>query len=132
MGIIALFLENDFLRTLVELADDEPDTATAWVTTAVVLAVLVALLIFAFKGFRKYMAEIARRKIWTRRQTWLAIVVGFVPIFLSLLVIRWFSLDYTNFISIGDLFKGTLFAWLVYLILMVLGHLVSPWRRELI
>ena len=32
----------------------------------------------------------------------------------------------------AGLLKGTFFAWILYLIFMVIGHLVSPWRRELI
>ncbi|HRI05261.1 MAG TPA: hypothetical protein PLL77_16105, partial [Pyrinomonadaceae bacterium] len=108
------------------------DTAFNWVIIAVVVAVLGAGLVFAFKGFRKSMADIAKKKIWTRRQSWLMVFVGIFPIFFTLLIIWYLSRDYFNFIQIGGLVKGTLFAWLIYLVLMVVGHLVSPWRRELI
>ncbi len=132
MRLIALLLENDFLRMLFAAADDEPDTAVSWMTTLIVTAALAAGLIFAFKGLRKYLADIAKRKIWTRGQTWLMIFVGLFPIFFALLAIWYLNRDYLTFVQIGELFTGTLFAWIIYLVLVILGHLVSPWRRELV
>lgn len=129
-----LFLQDGFLRFFIE--NIEPDnwqeTATSWLITAVVVAVLAAGLMFAIKALRKSMAEIAKRKIWTRGQTWLLILIGIFPIFFVLLTIWYMSRDFLNFIQFGGLVKGTLFAWFLYLIFMVVGHLISPWRRELI
>lgn len=132
--MLAFFLENDFLRLFIDNIepDDWTDTALSWLTVAIVVAVLGAGLIFAFKAMRKSMADIARKKIWTRGQTWLLILIGIFPIFLILMVVWYTSRDYFNFIQIGGLVKGTIFAWLVYLFLMVIGHLISPWRRELV
>ncbi len=108
------------------------EVASRWVITAIVIAVLGAGVIFAFKAFRKSMAEIAKKKIWTRGQTWLLILVGIFPIFLTLLAIWYFDDDFSNYAKIGGLLKGTLLAWFLYVLLMAVGHLVSPWRRELI
>jgi H+/Cl- antiporter ClcA len=132
--MLGFFMESDFLRFFIDNIepDDWADTAMSWLTVAIVVAVLGAGLIFAFKAGRKSMAHIAKNKIWTRGQTWLLILIGIFPIFLTLLVVWYMSRDYFNFIQIGGLLKGTLFAWLIYLFLMVTGHLVSPWRRELI
>lgn len=132
MKLIALLLENDILRMLFEAAEDYPDTASAWMTSATVIAVVIAGLIFAFKAVRKSMADVVHRKIWTRRQTWLTIFMGLFPIFFLLCLVRWLDLDFAAFINLGDLFKGTLFAWLIYVSIMFAGHLVSPWRREII
>jgi len=129
-----LFLQDDFLRFFIE--NIEPDnwqeTATSWLITAVVVAVLAAGLVFAYKALRKSMADIAKRKIWTRGQTWLLILIGIFPIFFVLLAVWYMTRDFLNYVQFGGLVKGTLFAWFLYLILMVIGHLVSPWRRELI
>lgn len=129
-----LFLQDDFLRFFIE--NIEPDnwqeTATSWLITAVVVAVLAAGLMFAVKALRKSMADIAKRKIWTRGQTWLLILIGIFPIFFVLLAVWYMTRDFLNYVQFGGLVKGTLFAWFLYLIFMVVGHLVSPWRRELI
>lgn len=132
--MFAFFLENEFLRLFIDNVepDDWADTAFSWVMVAIVVAVLGAGIVFAFKAARKSMADIAKKKIWTRGRTWLLIFIGIFPIFLVLLLIWYISRDYYNFIQIGGLLKGTLFAWLIYLLLMVIGHLVSPWRRELV
>ncbi len=132
--MLAFFLENDFLRIFIDNVepDDWADTAFSWVLVAIVVAVLVAGGVFAFKAARKSTAGIARKKIWTRGRTWLLIFIGIFPIFLALILIWYMSRDYYNFIQVGGLLKGTLFAWLVYLAVMVAGHLISPWRRELV
>jgi len=132
--MLAFFLENDFLRFFIDNVepDDWADTAMNWVIVAIVVAVLGAGVVFAFKGGRKSMADIAKKKIWTRGQTWLLILVGIFPIFLVLLLVWYMSRDFVSYIEIGGLLRGTLFAWLIYLFLMVIGHLVSPWRRELV
>jgi hypothetical protein len=132
--MLAFFLENEFLRLFIDNIepDDWADTALSWLTVAIVVAILGAGFIFALKAIRKSMADIAKKKIWTRGQTWLLILIGIFPIFLVLLSVWYMSRDYFNFIQIGGLVKGTLFAWLIYLFLMVIGHLASPWRRELV
>ena len=134
MKMFLLFLQDDFLRFFIENIepDDWQETATSWLITAVVVAVLVAGLMFAYKALRKSMADIAKRKIWTRGQTWLLILIGLFPIFFVLLVAWYMTRDFLNYVQFGGLVKGTLFAWFLYLIFMVIGHLVSPWRRELI
>jgi E3 ubiquitin-protein ligase DOA10 len=129
-----LFLQNDFLRLFIN--DIEPDnwqeTATNWVLTAIVVAVLIAGLVFGYKALSKSMADIAKRKVWTRRQTWLLIFTGAFPIFFALLAIWYLTRDFLNYVQFGGLVRGTLFAWGLYLVFMVVGHLVSPWRRELV
>lgn len=129
-----LLLQDNILRLFIE--DMEPDnwqeTATNWLLTAIVVAVLIAGLLFAYKALRKSMADIAKRKIWTRRETWLLIFMGVFPIFFALLAIWYLSRDFLNYVQFGGLVRGTLFAWLLYLVFMVVGHLVSPWRRELL
>ena len=79
------------------------------------------------------MADIAKRKIWTRGQTWLLIFVGLFPIFMVLLII-WYAHQGLFQLSskYGGLLKRDFVAWFLYLLFMFVGHLVSPWRRELI
>ncbi len=129
-----LFLQSDFLRWFIEDIDPDnwEDMAMSWLITAIVVAVLGAGIVFAVKAVRKSMADIAKNKIWTRGQTWLLIFVGIFPIFFALLAVWWLTRDFVNYVQVGGLLKGTFFAWLLYLMFMVVGHLVSPWRRELI
>src|SRR2546429_8925679 len=110
-------LQDNFLRLFID--NIEPDnwqeTAMSWLLTVVVIAVLIAGLVFAYKALRKSMADIAKRKIWTRRRTWLLIFVGIFPIFFLLLAIWYLTRDFLNFVQFGGLVRGTLFAWLLYL-----------------
>lgn len=129
-----LLFQDDFLRLFIENieSDNWQDTATSWLITAIVVAVLSAIITFGIKAFLKASAKLSKEKIWSRGKTWLLIVAGLFPLFLVLLVIWYLTRDFVNFVQIGGLFKGTVFAWLVYALLMIFGHLVSPWRRELI
>jgi len=129
-----LFLENDFLRFFIDDVgpDNWPETAQSWVITTAVVAVLGAGLVFGYKALRKKTSDIARKKIWTRGQTWLLIAVGIFPIFIVLLAIWYMTADFLDYIRVGGLLSGTFFAWILYLVFMIVGHLVSPWRRELI
>lgn len=129
-----LLFQDDFLRLFIENieSDNWQDTAISWLITAIVVAVLGAIMTFGVKAFLKASAKIQVEKIWSRGKTWLLIGIGLLPLFLVLLGIWYFTRDFRNFVLIGGLFKGTVFAWLLYIFLMILGHLVSPWRRELI
>jgi H+/Cl- antiporter ClcA len=129
-----MFLESSFLRLFADNVDPDnwDDTAMSWVITAIVVAILGAGIIFAVKAARKSMADIARKKIWTRGQTWLLIFIGIFPIFIAMWIIWYMQHDFLAVIQIGGLIKGTFFAWLLYVFVMVIGHLVGPWRRELI
>lgn len=136
--MLLIFLQSDFWRNFVRFFIEDIDTdlweqtATSWVITALVVAVLIAGLSFGYKALRKAGASQPDKKIWSRGSTWLSFFIGLFPVFLVLFFIWYLDGDYTNYIKIGGLLKGTLFAWIVYLFLMVVGHLVSPWRRELV
>jgi multisubunit Na+/H+ antiporter MnhB subunit len=129
-----LLLQSSMLEWFLD--DSSPsnweEVATTWLITTVVVSILVVGLVFTFKGLRKSMAEIAKKKIWTRRQTWLLIFVGMLPIFLVVALLWYFNDDFRYYAGIGGLAKGILVGWLLYIVLMSIGHLVSPWRRELI
>lgn len=131
MFVLMFTVYEDFLAFL--MADNTTsgweDVANSWFITTVVVAILGIGLILGFKAYRKSVAGIARNKIWTRRESWLLVFVGIFPIFLILLLIWYTSTDYFDY---AHLLTGTLLAWLIYLVGMVIGHLVSPWKRELI
>lgn len=122
---------TDLLRFLVNDPDYE-ETAGQWFIAAIVVAVLTAGAVFGLKAIRKRIATIAANRIWTRGQTWLLVVSGIFPLFLILAGVWWLTRDFYNFLEIGGLMKGTLIAWVIYAFIMIVGHLVSPWRRELI
>lgn len=129
-----LLLQKDLLRFFINDVSSKTwqDTATNWLITAIVVAALGAGLTFGYKAFRKSTAGLSREKVWRRGETWRLIIIGIFPIFLILLGIWWLTRDFFNFVQAGGLFKGVVFAWLLYLIFMFVGHLVSPWRREII
>jgi hypothetical protein len=68
----------------------------------------------------------------SRGETVILMLVGLVPVFLIMLVLWYATRDYFDVVGVGGLFKGVLFGWLLYLFLMFIGHVASPWRREIL
>lgn len=128
------FLESDFLQFFADNRDydDWDQIALNWVIAAVVVSVICTGLVMAFKWWRKKSAGVIRLEAWSRGETLVLITVGLAPIFLLTLVIYYYSRDFENVVGVGGLVKGILFSWLLYLLLIVAGHAVSPWRHELL
>lgn len=127
-------LDSDFLKffTTNRELDDWQDTATSWVLTALVIAIVGAGLMLSYKWLRKIMAASIVEKTWSRGETMVLMLVGLIPVLLATWVIWYATRDYFNIIGVGGLVKGILFAWLLYLLFMFIGHLLSPWRREIL
>jgi hypothetical protein len=113
-------------------ADGWEDTARSWLIAAVVIAVLCAGLMMFYKWLKKRAAANITKRIWSRGQTVLLILIGLVPLFLIMLTLWYATRDYFDVVGVGGLFKGVLFGWLLYLALMLLGHVAGPWRREIL
>ena len=128
-----ILLANDFLRWFTEnRIKGWEETAQSWLITAIVIAVLSAGMMLLYKLMRKKAARNIREQTWSRGQTMLLIVAGLLPVFLFVSVAWYTSSNFYNVMSLAGLFKGVLFAWVLYVFLMIIGHLASPWRRELI
>lgn len=127
-------MRTDILRFFIDSAepDDWETTAMNWILAAIVVAILCAGLTFGLKALLKAAASHHDKKIWGRGKTWLSFFIGLFPVFVILLIIWYSTRDFVNFIQVGGLFKGVIMAWILYLLVMIVGHLVSPWRRELI
>jgi hypothetical protein len=103
-----------------------------WILAAVVVALVCALLMLAVKWFKKYSAITLVQKAWSRGQTIVLIIVGFLPVLIVLLIIWYTTRNFFNYVGVGGLLKGVVFAWLLYGLMMFTGHLLSPWRREIL
>jgi hypothetical protein len=127
-------LESDFLKFFTDNRelDDWQDTATSWVLTALLIAVLGAGVVLSYKWLRKVLAASIVEKTWSRGETVVLTLVGLIPVLLASLYIWYATRDYFNIIGVGGLIKGILFAWLLYLLFVFIGHLLSPWRREIL
>jgi hypothetical protein len=134
--IVLAFLiqSSSFLRLFVDTCEEEgcEDTALNWVIAALVIAIVCALVMLAFKWLRKYTAINIVQKAWSRGQTFVLILAGFIPVVLVLLVVWYSTRNFFNYVGVGGLLKGVVMAWLLYVLFMFTGHLVSPWRREII
>jgi len=108
------------------------DTGLNWVIAAVVVAVVCALIMLAFKWLRKYMAINIVQKAWSRGQSIVLIIGGLIPAVLMLVTVWYLNRNFFNYVGIGGLLKGVLMSWLLYVFLMFAGHLLSPWRREIL
>jgi hypothetical protein len=125
---------SSFLRLFVDACDEEgcEDTALNWVIAALVIAIVCALVMLAFKWLRKYTAINLIQKAWSRGQTMVLILVGLIPVVIVLMVVWYSTRNFFNYVGVGGLLKGIVMAWLLYVLFMFTGHLVSPWRREII
>ena len=128
-----ILLANDFLKWFTEnRIPGWQDTAQSWLITSIVIAVLCAGLMLLYKLMRKKAARNIVEQTWSPGKTILLILLGLLPVFLCVAAAWYTSSNFYNVMSVPGLFKGVLFAWLLYLLFMVIGHLASPWRRELI
>ena len=133
--MLALILQTSgFLQLFVDSCEDEgcEETALNWVIAAVVVAIVAALLMLAIKWLKKYTAINLIQKAWSRGQTVVLIIVGVLPVLLTLIIIWYTTRNFFNYVGVGGLLKGVVFSWVVYVLLMFTGHLLSPWRREIL
>lgn len=129
-----LFQSSSFLRMFIDSCDEEgcEDTAMSWFIAVLVIAIVCALLMLAFKWMRKYTAMNIVQKAWSRGQTVVLILIGLVPVLIVLLIAWYTTRNFFNYVGVGGLLKGIVFSWLLYVVFMFTGHLVSPWRREIL
>lgn len=133
--MLALLLQSSgFLQLFMDSCEDEgcEETALNWVIAALVVAIVCALLMLAIKWLKKYTAINLIQKAWSRGQTIILIIVGVLPVLLALITIWYTTRNFFNYVGVGGLLKGVVFAWVVYVLLMFTGHLLSPWRREIL
>ena len=133
--MLALLLQSSgFLQLFVDSCEDEgcEETALNWVIAVVVVAIVCALLMLAFKGLKKYTAINLIQKGWSRGQTLILIVVGVLPVLIALIIIWYTTRNFFNYVGVGGLLKGVVFSWFLYVLFMFSGHLLSPWRREIL
>ena len=125
-------LSSDFLRFFTENRDIDgwQDIAFSWVVEAIVVATVGAGLMLTVKWLRKRTAGVIKKQAWSRGRTILFVFIGFAPV-LALTIIVWYaSRDFENIVGVSGLAKGVLFAWILYAVLMLAGHL-GPWRRDI-
>ena len=133
--MLALLLQgSSFLRMFVDSCDEEgcEDTALNWVIAVLVIAIICALFMLAFKWLRKYTAINIVQKAWSRGQTIVLILVGLIPVMIVLLIVWYTTRNFFNYVGVGGLLKGIVLSWVLYILFMFIGHVVSPWRREII
>lgn len=133
--MLAIVIQSsDFLGLFLDACDEEgcEETAMNWVIAALVIAAIGALVMLGFKALRKYTAINIVQKAWSRGQTILLIVVGLIPVVIALVAVWYTTRNFFNFVGVGGLMKGIVMAWILYVLFMFTGHVVSPWRREII
>jgi magnesium-transporting ATPase (P-type) len=131
---IVMLIESGLLRFFIDNRDfdDWESTALSWVIAAFVISVLITLVMMGYKGLRKSLAGTVGEKTWSRKQTILLMIVGLLPVFCVTFIVWWSTRDYYNFVGAGGFFKGVLLSWILYITFMLIGHLMSSWRREIL
>ncbi len=110
---------------------DEPGahgTAVSWMMTGLVIAVLLTGAMVLLKWLLKERAAI-KQKRWPLSKVFGYMAVGLFPAFAVLLGVYYLSLDFITMLGPQGFFKGVVFAWLVYLIAMVVNDLIWQWSR---
>ena len=131
--LIYIFLANDLLRFFTEDRSIRgwEEAATSWLITGLVVAAVVAGLMLLYKLMQKKAAGNIKEQVWSRGESVLLMLAGLLPVLLGVAVIWYWSSNFFKVMGVPGLFKGIVFAWVVYLIFMIVGHLAGPWRREL-
>ena len=135
MFMLGLLLQSfDFLQTLLDSCEDDgcEDTALNWLIAAIVVAIVCSLFMLGVKWLKKYTAINLVQKAWSRGQTVVLIIVGLLPVLITLIVIWYTTRNFFNYVGVGGLLKGIVLSWVVYTFFVFTGHLLSPWRRELL
>ena len=135
MFMLGLLLQSfDFLQMFLDSCEDDgcEDTALNWVIAAIVVAIVCSLLMLGVKWLKKYTAINIVQKAWSRGQTIVLIILGLLPVLITLIVIWYTTRNFFNYVGVGGLLKGVVVSWLVYMLFVFTGHLLSPWRRELL
>lgn len=124
----------DFLQMFLDSCEDDgcESTALNWVIAAVVVAIVYSLFTLGVKWVKKYTAINIVEKAWSRGQTVVLIVVGLLPVLITLILIWYTTRNFFNYVGVGGLLKGILVSWLVYMLFVFTGHTLSPWRHELL
>jgi hypothetical protein len=132
--LVLIIQSSGFLQLFMDSCEDDgcDETALNWVIAIVVVAIVCALLMLAIKWLKKYTAINLIQKAWSRGQTIVLIIIGVLPVLLALIVIWYTTRNFFNYVGVGGLLKGVVFSWVVYVLLMFTGHLLSPWRREIL
>ena len=135
MFMLGLLLQSfDFLQMLLDSCEGDgcEDTALNWLIAAIVVAIVCSLFMLGVKWLKKYTAINLVQKAWSRGQTVVLIIVGLLPVLITLIVIWYTTRNFFNYVGVGGLLKGIVLSWVVYMFFVFTGHLLSPWRRELL
>lgn len=129
-----VYMANDFLRFFAEDRGIKKwdEAVTGWLITACIISALCAGAMMLVKLGQKKAAGNLKGQVWSRGETVMLMLLGLIPVFLIEWVAWYTSSNFYNVMQLPGFFKGVAFAWGVYLLLVVVAHLVTPWRRELI
>lgn len=111
--------------------DGWQETALNWLLAALIIAVICTGLMAVVKFILKQKASRPEQRIWSRGKAVLFILCGLLPVLLLAIVVWYLSRDFVNIMTISGLFKGIVFAWVLYLLLMLAGHAWGEWRNDL-
>lgn len=133
--MLGLLLQSfDFLQMFLDSCEDDgcEETALSWVIAAIVVAIVYSIFTLGVKWLKKYTAITVVHKAWSRGQTVVLIIVGLLPVLITLIVIWYSTRNFFNYVGVGGLLKGIVVSWLVYMLFVLTGHTLSPWRHELL
>lgn len=133
--MLIIFIQASFWLWRLFINNPTPRNAEAvarsWFYLSLILAFVCAILVFGFKAFRKFIEPTDTEKIWKRKETWQLIILGLLPVFISLFGAWILVDDYYQIIQFSGLAIGAFISIFPYLIFMGLLHLLFGWRREL-
>src|SRR4051794_37950624 len=127
------------LRMLTKLAEslitnDQPknyqEVATSWLATLFVIAAAWMAVMFIVELIQKNRYDDEKRRMWGTIKTLGWIAVGLVPMLITICLAYYYSLDFQTVVGLPGLFKGIFVAGVIYVTLMLVGHLFGNLRHD--
>jgi hypothetical protein len=117
------------------ITNDQPnnyqEVATSWLAALFIIAAswMTVMLLAEIVQRKRYSDE--RRYMWGTMKTLGWIALGLVPVLVTVCVVFFNSLDFQLVVGQPGLYKGIFLAGLIYVSMMLAGHLFGNLRRDL-
>ncbi|MGH9842986.1 MAG: hypothetical protein ACREEM_29970 [Blastocatellia bacterium] len=124
---------SEFLRFFIDPnyldAPGAEDVALNWVIAGTVIAMVLMAVMELGKWLRKERAALTHKR-WPLLRVFGWTFLGWAPVFAIIWLFYYFNTDFKMVMGVGGFFKGVLFAWLSYFVLMIVVDFIIPRFRS--
>src|SRR3989442_13508839 len=129
---LLILQESTILRWFVNSTEETgwQDTAMNWLFAGLVISVIVTGVMLVAKWFKKKAARNIIQKTWSGRRTAGLIVIGLLPIVLTLMGVWYGTRNFYNYVGVGGFLRGNVFFLVFFVFFMVTGDFLNSQRRH--